>query len=88
MKVVDSEIKGYHAFKIKPHCAIKMNVLPENDNNFYACAIVIKMPDLKDITRVNYMTRLLQMAKGNWSRKLLVKLLEECLQISQRHSGS
>ena len=49
LQVTNSSIKGYHVFKIKPHWAIKMLVVPENDNKYDGNAMIIKMPMLNDI---------------------------------------
>lgn len=49
VKVVDSHIKGYHIFYIRPHVDIPMKVLPENGNKYDPSAMAIWMPPLDAI---------------------------------------
>ena len=47
--ITNSNIKGYHFFKRKPHPVIGMVVEPEIGNKYDADAMVIKMPNLENI---------------------------------------
>ena len=47
----NSNIKGYHYFKVRPHREIKMNVEKEVGNVRDESAMVIKMPPLQQISK-------------------------------------
>ena len=49
VKVTDSFIKGYHAFKIRPHPDIEMSVKKDIENLHDPSAMLVAMPQLKDI---------------------------------------
>ena len=46
---IDWAIRGYHAYRIRPHVQIRMNVVPEPTNQFDPDAFKVMMPDLNNI---------------------------------------
>ena len=48
--VINSAIKGYHVFRVKPHNLVNMDVIPEMDNKYDSNAMIIKMPPLHNIS--------------------------------------
>ena len=49
LKITNSNVKGYHNFKIRPHPDIKMYVQRDDDNTYDKNAMKIVMPELMDI---------------------------------------
>ena len=49
IRVTDSTVKGYHVFKVTPHPAIPMFVKKDEGNSYDPNAMVVKVPDLKEI---------------------------------------
>lgn len=47
---IEWSIKGYHAFRIKPHSQIELDVLPEEGNPFSQYATKVVMPLLQEIS--------------------------------------
>ena len=47
--IINSNIKGYYVFKIRPHQSVKMLVEKEHNNEYDPHAMVVKMPELKEI---------------------------------------
>lgn len=47
--IIESNIKGYHHFKLRPHPAIGMIVEPETNNIYDPDAMIMKMPLLENI---------------------------------------
>ena len=66
--VTDSSIKGYHIFKVTPYQTIKMLVEKDKENSYDPHAMVIKVPDLKNIP-VELHDRVTKEAKGKTSKQ-------------------
>ena len=49
IKIINSSIRGYHIFHIRPHFEIPMDVVKETRNEKDASAVKVMMPDLMDI---------------------------------------
>lgn len=49
IKITNSNIKGYHIFKVRPHSDIKMLVKHEDDNKMDENAMKIVMPVIEEI---------------------------------------
>ena len=47
--VANSTVKGYHHFKITPHEEVPMLVIPDEGNEFDACAMKVVVPRLSEI---------------------------------------
>ena len=47
--IINSNIKGYHIFKVKPHLKIEMLVERELDNKYDSQATIVKIPELNKI---------------------------------------
>ena len=54
---IESEIKGYHAFHIRPHVAIEMDVVAEETNQYDPNAMLVVMPDEVDHWLLDEVTR-------------------------------
>ena len=50
VNVTESNIKGYHVYKVRPHPDIKMVVEKDIHNSYDPYAMLVTMPQLKDIT--------------------------------------
>lgn len=66
--VTDSTIKGYHIFKVTPYPTIQMLVEKDEGNSYDPHAMVIKVPDLKNIP-VELHDRVTKEAKGKTSKQ-------------------
>lgn len=49
LTIIKSNIKGYHSFKIRPHCDIEMDVVVEEDNSYDPYAMAVNMPLIQEI---------------------------------------
>ena len=49
ISVIDSNVKGYHNFRIRPHTDIGMVVEREVENTYDPYAMLVKMPELTKI---------------------------------------
>lgn len=65
--IVNSNFKGYHVFKIRTHAQFPMIIEKEIGNTRDSCAIIIKMPRLKEITENSHQ----DITKKNRKRKEL-----------------
>lgn len=47
--IIDWSVKGYHAFRLKPHSDIYLNVIEEPNNPYSTDAMSVVMPSLVNI---------------------------------------
>lgn len=49
IKIIDSNIKGYHIYHIRPCTKVVMHVEPEFGNSYDPNAMLVKIPELKEL---------------------------------------
>ena len=72
VKIINSTIKGYHVYHIRPTKSIKMQVKKEQDNIFDQYAMVVKIPESNQMSN-DILQEISRPAKKNTLNNVLVK---------------